>query len=180
MWRGSRSHDTGVAESGWMRRLLFFFALVALPAFAGDITTASVVEAMNAQRAESGLPPLREDARLDAAATDRIRDMEDLGYWAHQSPQGRSPFFWLRPRGYVFAAAGENLARGFETVELLVGGWMESHGHRANILSPDYADCGIAIVDGATDRRSMGKSIVVLFGREVTAGIRAATPSSRP
>lgn len=147
-----------------MKRLLVLLALVATPTFAIDITTGSVVAAMNGERARRGLRPLREDPRLDAAAGDRLRDMEELSYWAHEAPDGRSPFFWMRPRGYFFRAAGENLAAGFETTELLVGGWMESKGHRENILSPDFEDCGIAVIEGGTMRRVTGKSVVVLFG----------------
>jgi len=146
------------------RSLLLLLIIVATPAFASDITRASVVAAMNEYRAEHHLPPLREDARLDAAAGDRMRDMEDQGYWAHESPDGRSPFTWLAPNGYAFHYAGENLATGFDTTELLVEGWMESRGHRANILSPHFEDCGIAIIDGMTMRRGEGKSIVVMFG----------------
>ncbi len=147
-----------------MKRFLSLLLLVATPALASDITRASVVAAMNEYRAEHHLPPLREDLRLDAAAADRMRDMEDQGYWAHESPDGRSPFTWLAPNGYDFHYAGENLATGFETTELLVAGWMESPGHRDNILSPHFEDCGIAIIDGLTMRRGAGKSIVVMFG----------------
>jgi uncharacterized protein YkwD len=147
-----------------MKRFLSLLLLVATPALASDITRASVVAAMNEYRAEHNLPPLREDLRLDAAAADRMHDMEDQGYWAHESPDGRSPFTWLAPHGYDFHYAGENLACGFETTELLVAGWMESPGHRDNILSPHFEDCGIAIIDGLTMRRGAGKSIVVMFG----------------
>ena len=147
-----------------MKRLLPLLLLVAAPALASDITRASVVAAMNEYRAEHHLPPLREDVRLDAAANDRMRDMEDQGYWAHESPDGRSPFTWLAPHNYAFHYAGENLATGFETTELLLAGWMESPGHRENILSPHFEDCGIAIIDGLPMRRATGKSIVVMFG----------------
>jgi uncharacterized protein YkwD len=148
------------------RSLLLSTVLImaATPSFASDITRASVVAAMNEYRAEHHLPPLREDVRLDAAAGDRMRDMEDQAYWAHESPDGRSPFTWLEPNGYTFHYAGENLATGFDTTEVLVEGWMESPGHRANILSPHFEDCGIAIIDGMTMRRGVGKSIVVMFG----------------
>jgi uncharacterized protein YkwD len=147
-----------------MKRLALLLLFVAAPAFATDITAASVVAALNEQRAQFGLRPLREDPRLDAAAADRMRDMEELSYWAHEAPDGRSPFMWLHLRRYSFRFAGENLACGFETTELLVGGWMESKGHRQNILSPDYEDCGIAVIEGGTARRVAGKSVVVMFG----------------
>lgn len=143
---------------------LLLFAL-ALPSFATEITRGAVLAAMNAYRAEHMLPPLREDPRLEAAADDRMRDMEELGYWAHVAPDGRSPFLWLKPHGYEFRFAGENLACGFETTELLVAGWMESQGHRENILSTDFGDCGIAILDGRTNGPGAGKSVVVMFGR---------------
>jgi uncharacterized protein YkwD len=147
-----------------VKRFLSLLLLIATPALASDITRASVIAAMNEYRAQHHLPPLREDRRLDAAANDRMTDMEDLGYWAHESPDGRSPFVWLPVHGYEIHFAGENLASGFETTEMLVEGWMESAGHRANILSPNFEDCGIAIIDGMTMRRGNGKSIVVMFG----------------
>ena len=150
----------------YMKSLTLALLLLAPPAaVAADITPAAIVGSMNEARAQAHLPPLREDGRLDAAAAERMRDMEEQGYWAHQSPDGRSPFVWLLPHGYSFRSAGENLACGFETNELLMAGWMESKGHRENILSPDYADCGVAVIDGSTTGRASGKSIVVMFGR---------------
>lgn len=147
-------------------RIAFLLAsLLALPALAGEITTASILTAMNYYRAQGGLPPLVENAQLDSAANDRMKDMEELGYWAHQAPDGRSPFLWLRLRRYDYRAAGENLAAGFETAELLVQSWMESEGHRANIMSATFADCGVAIIDGSTTGPATGRSVVVMFGK---------------
>src|SRR5687768_12264972 len=77
---------------------------------AREITRESVLAEMNVIRADAGLPPLRADERLAGAAEDRIRDMEELGYWAHQSPDGRTPFVWLKTRAYPYSYAGENLA----------------------------------------------------------------------
>ena len=149
-----------------MKTLIAVLLFAATSAFASDdITRDTVIAQMNAYRAEAGLAPLHEDARLELAAEDRMRDMEEQEYWAHQSPDGRSPFLWLAQRNYVFSFAGENLARGFETPEVLVSSWMESQGHRANIMSPMFQDCGIAIIDGSTIGRANGKSVVVLFAR---------------
>jgi uncharacterized protein YkwD len=131
-----------------------------------EITAENVIRLMNEYRAEGGLPPLRGESRLALAAGDRMRHMEDEGYWAHESPDGLTPFVWVRSREYNFQVAGENLASGFETARLLVQSWMESPGHRANIMSEDYQDCGIAIIDGATTGPATGKSIVVLFGKQ--------------
>ena len=137
---------------------------LATAAAATEITPEAVIREMNARRAHIGLSPLRQDDRLMGAAEDRMRDMEEQAYWAHTAPDGRSPFFWIRPRGYEFAYAGENLAAGFETAEVLVDGWMESKGHRENILSPFFRDCGVAVIEGATTGKSAGKSVVVMFG----------------
>ena len=152
-----------------MRKLLVLAAALAFAsgAFASDITRESVVREMNVRRATFGLPALREDSRLDAAADDRVSDMEDQGYWAHKSPDGREPFVWLRPHGYAYHFAGENLAAGFETAEVMVDAWMESIGHRANIMSPLYRDCGVSIIEGSTVGRIPGKSVVVMFASEL-------------
>lgn len=131
-----------------------------------EITAENVIRLMNVERAAFGLAPLSADPRLIQAADDRMRHMEDEGFWAHQSPDGVNPFTWLRVRAYDFERAGENLAAGFETARLLVDSWMESPGHRANILSPDFADCGIAIIDGSPTGPAVGKSVVVLFGKK--------------
>jgi uncharacterized protein YkwD len=175
-----------------MKRLLLVL-LVSVSAFGAnapiEITRERVIELMNAYRAEAGLPPLREDARLTKAAEDRMRDMEDQAYWSHESPAGVSPFGWSTARGYSYNSAAENLATGFETTGLLVMSWMESPGHRASILSPDFHDCGIAIIDGATTGPATGKSVVVLFGAPYVMQVtqpgstdppRAPTVSSHP
>jgi uncharacterized protein YkwD len=151
----------------------------AAPLFAADITPDTVLSEMNVYRAKEGLAPLHFDQRLVLAAGDRMQDMEDLAYWSHDAPDGRSPFTWLKPRGYDFRYAGENLATGFETVELLVQGWMESPGHRANIMSVDYDDVGIAVIDGSTTHRATGKSIVVMFGRTRQSSVVGPQSSDR-
>lgn len=144
------------------------------PRGSSPITRETVLEQMNIQREASGLGPLREDFRLSQAAEDRMKDMIELGYWSHQSPRGYSPFIWTGLRGYRFASAGENLATGFETAELLVTSWMESKGHRENILGEEFVDVGIAIIEGSTTRRAAGHSVVVMFARE-----RIAEPITR-
>jgi uncharacterized protein YkwD len=131
-----------------------------------EITAANVLRLMNDYRASEGLAPLHSDERLDLAAADRMHNMEEESYWSHQSPRGESPFQWLDRHAYHYRSAGENLAYGFETARLLVQSWMESSGHRANILSSDYEHCGIAIIDGSTLGPASGKSIVVMFGTQ--------------
>ena len=158
-----------------MKRILLvvLLMLVAMTAAAvepsNEITAENVLRLMNDYRAEEGLAPLHADMLLVAAAGDRMHHMEDESFWSHESPDGLSPFHWLRQRQYPYRAAGENLAYGFETARLLVQSWMESRGHRANILSPNYEDCGIAIIDGSTLGPATGKSVVVMFGSKSAA-----------
>lgn len=148
--------------------LLLLTLCVATAAFASDATNAitreNVLVLMNGYRADAGLHPLRDDEQLTQAAEDRMRHMEDNAYWSHESPDGLSPFVWMVARNYDYSAAAENLASGFETAKFLVASWMDSPGHRENIMSASYEDCGIAIIEGATTGRATGKSIVVLFG----------------
>jgi uncharacterized protein YkwD len=161
-----------------MKNLLLALLLALAPAaFAepdNDITPENVLRLMNEYRAAEGLGALRLDERVVTAANDRMRHMEEEAYWAHESPTGVTPFTWLRVRAYEFQLAGENLASGFETARLLVQSWMESPGHRANIMEPEYQDCGIAIIDGSTQGPAIGKSIVVLFGKRKDAPMVAA------
>jgi uncharacterized protein YkwD len=143
------------------------FATAALGVdLSNDITPDNVLRLMNDYRADRGLPPLHENACLMKAAQDRMRDMTDGGWWSHESPDGVSPFVWLNARDYPYAYAGENLAMGFETAKVLVSSWMESPGHRANIMGAQYDDCGIAIIEGATTGPANGKSVVVMFGKK--------------
>ena len=155
-----------------MKRAATVLAIfVAAAAWAGEpsneITAANVVELMNLYRAEEGLPPLTLETRLSRAALDRMKHMEEIGFWSHESPEGLPPFVWISARAYNYRFAGENLAAGFETAKLLVQSWIESPGHRANILAAEYEDCGIAIIDGSTLGPAAGKSIVVLVAAEM-------------
>jgi uncharacterized protein YkwD len=152
-----------------MKRLgLLLLAIVtALPCAAAEITAGSIVAEMNRYRKAEGLGPLFIDARLTKAASDRMRDMEESGEWRHEPPGGGSPFDAVRRHGFDFSHAGENLATGFETAEVLVESWMLSPGHRKNVMGAEFGSVGIAILDGHVARRAEGKSVVALFAREM-------------
>jgi uncharacterized protein YkwD len=132
----------------------------------------AILQAMNRQRAAYGLAPLRSDERLARAAGDRISDMFHKSYFDHVSPDGIQPFSWIRQRGYGFATAGENLAAGYPSAEAVVNGWMNSPGHRANILSREFADVGIAVAPGSPTNRMRGPTYVALYAREAGARLR--------
>jgi uncharacterized protein YkwD len=129
------------------------------------LSRAMVLEVMNAQRLRRGLPPLHRNARLDAAAADRVRDMFERRYFDHVAPDGTQPFVWVRRRGYSYSLLGENLATGQRGARQVVEQWMASSGHRANILG-DFEDAGIAIAEGSPTGRGDGYTFVAMYGRE--------------
>ena len=123
-----------------------------------------LVAAMNRERAASGLGPLRLNAKLSAAAGDRIDDMFRKHYFDHVSPDGMQPFVWVARRGYDYSIVGENLAAGFPTAPAVVSGWMHSPGHRANILGRSFDEIGIAVADGSPLRPYSGPTVVAMYG----------------
>jgi len=113
-----------------------------------NISVSDLVSLTNQQREAAGLAPLNLDAQLSAAATNKANDMLAKGYWAHNAPDGTTPWVFIKAAGYEYLYAGENLARGFTTAPDTVNAWMASPGHKENILSPKYKDVGFAIVTG--------------------------------
>lgn len=113
-----------------------------------NISVSDLVSLTNQQREAVGLSPLNLDPQLSAAATNKANDMLAKGYWAHNAPDGTTPWVFIKAAGYEYLYAGENLARGFTTAPDTVNAWMASPGHKENILSPKYKDVGFAIVTG--------------------------------
>ena len=105
-----------------------------------------VVDLVNVQRARSGLQPLTLDADLCRFARVKSQDMHDNRYFDHNSPTYGSPFDMMRSFGITYASAGENIAMGYSTPEAVVSAWMNSDGHRANILSTKFALLGVGYV----------------------------------
>lgn len=132
----------------------------------GVISAEAIVYEMNQHRRRQGLRPLSLNGQLNLAASDRVRDMFDQGYFDHVSPDGTQPFVWARYRGYRYSAIGENLAEGQRSAREVVNGWMNSPGHRANILGTSFEDCGLAIASGSPTGRTRGYTFVALYARE--------------
>ncbi|WP_096440140.1 CAP domain-containing protein [Alteribacter populi] len=107
-----------------------------------------VVQLTNAEREQHGLSPLEIDEQVADVARDKSADMRDQGYFSHNSPTHGSPFDMLRSYGVDYNAAGENIAAGQRTPEEVVDAWMNSQGHRENILSDNYTHIGIGHVEG--------------------------------
>ena len=102
---------------------------------------------VNKERVAAGLKPLAPDPELTEVARRHSADMFARGYFAHDTPEGRDPFDRMRALNVRFVLAGENLALA-PTVEVAHRGLMNSPGHRANILYPQFGRVGIGILDG--------------------------------
>ena len=105
-----------------------------------------VVTLVNAERAKYGLAALTLDETLCGYARVKSQDMHDQGYFSHTSPTYGSPFDMMRAFGVSYRAAGENIAMGYATPAAVVEAWMNSEGHRANILSANYTTLGVGYV----------------------------------
>jgi len=117
-----------------------------------------MLELVNKARAEAGIGPLQFDAELQKVARIKAKDMVDKNYFSHQSPTYGSPFDMMRQFGITFKTAGENIA-GNQTVEGAFNAWMNSPGHRKNILNGNFNYTGIGIVPSPT----YGKIFVQMF-----------------
>lgn len=105
---------------------------------------AQVVELVNNERAKQGIAPVTIDALTMEAAM--VRSQELVKYFSHDRPDGRSCFTALDEQGVTYDRAGENIALGFNSPAAVMNGWMNSSGHRANILNADYEQMGIGYI----------------------------------
>jgi len=106
--------------------------------------TAKIIELTNSDRQQAGLQNLKENQDLDLAAQLKLDDMINNNYFSHVSPQGVSPWYFVKKAGYTYSAAGENLALNFSEPDQVEQAWMNSTEHRKNILNPKFTEIGIA------------------------------------
>ena len=109
-----------------------------------------VLELVNKERSKAGLKALVLADDLTNVATLKAKDMRDKGYFDHTSPTYGSPFEMMRQFGVQYSSAGENIAAGQKTAQEVMNSWMNSSGHRANILSKDYEQLGVGYVEGGS------------------------------
>ncbi|WP_340013528.1 CAP domain-containing protein [Paenibacillus sp. FSL K6-1318] len=116
-----------------------------------------VVKLVNAERAKAGLSALSSDALLDKVAVAKVKDMSNNNYFDHQSPTYGSPFDMMKQFGVTYSYAGENIAKGQKTPQEVVTAWMNSEGHRANILSKNFTHIGVGYFNGYWAQEFIGK-----------------------
>jgi uncharacterized protein YkwD len=121
---------------------------VPVPPPPGDVPAEMLAE-HNARRSEAGLPPLVPSVKLQAAAQGHATVMAQLGRMAHSGIGDGDPGSRLRGVGYTFRSCGENIAWNQRSVSAVMASWLNSPGHRANILSPAFTEAGFAVARGA-------------------------------
>ncbi|MCQ6558792.1 CAP domain-containing protein [Paenibacillus mendelii] len=107
-----------------------------------------IVRLVNEERAKQGLAPLTENSELSRVALFKSQDMRDQGYFSHDSPSYGSPFDMMRAFHIDYSYAGENIAAGQTDAQDVMNAWMNSPGHRENIMSPNFTEIGIGYCTG--------------------------------
>lgn len=143
--------------------------------FLASVLPGVLVTLTNEDRAAKGVPGVIEDAILNAAAQAAAEDMAANGYFAHVSPDGKDPWYWLDQAGYRYSYAGQNLAVNFVDSENVQSAWMESPTHRANILKPEYTHVGFGTANGMYEGQ-MTTFVVEFFAAPAPTSVKT-TPT---
>jgi uncharacterized protein YkwD len=145
-----------------------------LPAFSSAISQDNVIKLTNESRASFGLSKLTFNEQLTQAAQKKADDMLAKQYFAHNTPDGLKPWDFIKAVNYNYVVAGENLAIHFKEVEDVEEAWMNSPGHRANILNKDFEEIGIGISQGIFE--GYDTTIVVqMFGTPMVQSYKPLT-----
>ena len=119
-----------------------------VPAFSSAITAENIINLTNLSRESYKIPALRENVLLAHAAQAKADDMLAKGYFSHNTPDGKTPWDFIVATGYNYISAGENLAVNFTEAESVEDAWMNSPGHKANIINKNFSEIGIGISSG--------------------------------
>lgn len=156
---------------------IFLMSFPVSLALAQDITAQKVIQLVNTERLSQGINVLVENTVLDKAAQDKVENMIKNDYFAHTSPSGVSPWYWIEKNGYDYKYAGENLAINFMSVDSQHKAWMASPTHRKNILNPSFKEIGVVVAEGKVDG-NISTITVQMFGTQMLAASRG--PESLP
>lgn len=154
LWKIAVKYEVGLSEIRAANPqisdpdLIYPGQVINIPTLDTSVTSfeAEVVRLVNVERAANGLKPLTQDWELSRVARYKSRDMKDNQYFSHTSPVYGSPFQMMKSFGINYRTAGENIARGQATPGAVVKAWMNSSGHRANILNVSFTHIGVGYV----------------------------------
>jgi len=125
-----------------------------------------LVSLTNQNRAAANIAELKINPLLEKAAQMKADDMASKSYFAHNTPEGKTPWYFVEQAGYKYIYAGENLAVNFENSEDVETAWMNSRGHFLNIMNPKFTEIGIATSTGIYKGRT-AVFVVQMFGAPV-------------
>lgn len=144
--------------------LTISFVVIPRSDYLAAIFATVLVDQTNEKRGGEHLSGLAVNDLLVKAAQLKADDMAAKGYFSHNSPDGKTPWYWFKEAGYDYAAAGENLAVNFTDSKDVTEAWMHSESHRANIMNSNYTEIGIATARG-TYKGKEAIFVVQEFGR---------------
>lgn len=147
-------------------QIIFSFISKSIPGVLGlasSITAQELIDLTNIKRTENGLHELILNSNLVDAASFKATDMINKNYWAHTSPEGKTPWSFFKQAEYQYLYAGENLARDFADSNSVVSAWMDSPTHRDNLLSSRYKEIGIVVIQDTFQGQETAL-VVQLFG----------------
>ncbi|MBQ7974249.1 MAG: SafA/ExsA family spore coat assembly protein [Clostridia bacterium] len=154
MWKIAVKYEVGLSEIIAANshitnpELIYPGQIITIPTTDSSVRSyeREVINRVNEIRAQNGLKVLTEDWELSRVARIKSQDMKDNNYFSHTSPVYGSPFQMMKSFGISYRAAGENIAKGQSTPQAVVNAWMNSSGHRANILNSSYTHIGVGYV----------------------------------
>ncbi|MGB3023428.1 MAG: CAP domain-containing protein [Candidatus Saccharimonadales bacterium] len=155
------------------------FASNKVLSYATLISRSELLSEANVSRSSNNLLPLSLNSQLNTSAQAKAQHMADNNYWAHVAPDGTQPWYFFEAAGYSYQAAGENLAYGFDSSFAVNQGWMNSSGHRANILG-DYSDVGFGIVNAPSFQGGEYTIVVAHYGKPLNYTAPAPPPAPSP
>ena len=158
---------------------VFFSSRPKILGFATNIYTKEVIDLTNKERVKAGLEVVKESVTLDKVAQAKAEDMFVKNYWAHASPEGVMPWFFFQKEEYHYLYAGENLARDFYPSGAVVAAWMASPSHKENLLSPNYQETGVAVMNGQFDGKDT-TLIVQMFGTPLSSNVEVSQTEVEP
>lgn len=153
--------------------------------YATDVSATQLLADTNTQRNLNDESSLALNSQLTQAAQNKANDMATRNYWSHNSPDGRTPWTFMNASGYQFAAAGENLAYGFNSSNDIMNGWMNSPEHRTNVLNKVFTQVGFGIANASNYQGHGPETVVVaMYGEPAnlisTENAPVGAPSSMP
>lgn len=154
MWKLAVQYQVGTSEIIQANpqvsnpNMIYPGQVLQIPQLDSTVTSyeAEVIRLVNEIRQENGLKPLTTNWELSRVARYKSQDMVNNKYFSHTSPTYGSPFQMIKAFGLSYRSAGENIAMGYATPQAVVNGWMNSSGHRANILNASYTQIGVGYV----------------------------------